>query len=91
MQPIIKKHRKNTFLSFSHSSQTDVKWTYLLLELDGSIDELEKQLYIKKKLLKWANKKCKYFNIYKNKKHNKKIKKKTWRYHYFIPVLQQFS
>ena len=48
MQPIIEKHRKNTFLSFSHSSQTDVKWTYLLLELDGSIDELEKQLYIKK-------------------------------------------
>ena len=27
------------------------------------IDELEKQLFIKK-LLKWANKKCKNFNIY---------------------------
>ena len=32
------------------------------------IDELEKQLFIKKNLLKWANKKCKYFDIYKNKK-----------------------
>ena len=27
------------------------------------MDELEKQLFIKK-LLKWANKKCKNFNIY---------------------------
>ena len=27
-----------------------------------------KNNYLLKKLLKWANKKCKYFNIYKNKK-----------------------
>ena len=42
----------------------------------------------------WANKKCKYFNIYKNKKNkknNKNVKKNTWRYHYFIPVYQQSS
>ena len=32
-----------------------------------------KNNYLLKKLLKWANKKCKYFNIYKNKK---KIKEK---------------
>ena len=44
-----------------------------------------------KKLLKWANRKYKYFNIYKNEKKNKKIKKNTWRYHYFIPVYQQSS
>ena len=27
-----------------------------------------KNNYLLKKLLKWANKKCKYFNIFKNKK-----------------------
>ena len=27
-----------------------------------------KNNYLSKKLLKWANKECKYFNIYKNKK-----------------------
>ena len=31
-----------------------------------------KNNYLLKKPLKWANKKCKYFNIYKNKKKNKK-------------------
>ena len=39
-----------------------------------------------KELLKCANRKCKYFNNYKNKN---KIKKNTWRYHHFIPVYQQ--
>ena len=48
-------------------------------------DELDKQLFIKK-LLKWANEKCKCFNINKN---NKKIEKNTRRYHYFISVYQQ--
>ena len=52
------------------------------------VDKLEKQLFIKK-LLKWANKKYKYFNIYKNFKNNKKIKKNTWSNHFFIPVHQQ--
>ena len=49
--------------------------------------------YLLKKLLKWTNKKCKYLqNIYKNIKNNKKkIKKNTWRYHYFIPIYQQSS
>ena len=50
------------------------------------IDELEKQLFIKK-LLKWANKKCKNLNIYNVVL--KKIKKNTWRYHYFTPVNQK--
>ena len=47
-----------------------------------------KNNYLLKKLLKWANKKCKYFNIYKNKK---ELKKNTWRYHYFMPVYLQSS
>ena len=44
------------------------------------IDELEKQIIIKK-LLKWANKKQNNFNIY-NVAFKKKIKKNTCRYHY---------
>ena len=39
------------------------------------------------KLLNWANKKCKNLNIYKVVIF-KKIKKNTWRYHYFTPVYQ---
>ena len=34
-----------------------------------------KNNYLFKKLLKWANKKCKYFNIYKNFKKIIKLKK----------------
>ena len=50
------------------------------------IDELEKLL---KKLLKWANKKCKNFNIYNVVFFvKKKIKKNTSRYHYFTHVYQ---
>ena len=59
--------------------------------------------YLLKKLLKWANKKCKNFTIYtvvfflkkKRKKNTWRYlffffskKKKTWRYHYFTPVYQ---
>ena len=60
-------------------------------------DELEKQIFIKK-LLKWANKKQSNFNMpVKNKviltftmlHFLKKIKKNTWRYHYFTPVYQK--
>ena len=50
-----------------------------------------KNNYLLKKLLKWANKKCKNFNITKIKKNIKKIKKNTQRYDYFIPVYQQSS
>ena len=42
---------------------------YLLMNLTNN--------YLLKKLLKWANKKCKYFNIYKNKKIITLIKRKT--------------
>ena len=50
-----------------------------------SIYELEKQLL--KKLLNWAYKKCKNFNIYMLKK--KRKKKNNWRYHHFAPVYLQ--
>ena len=43
--------------------------------------------YLLKKLLKWANKKCKNFNIYNVVFFVKKIKKNnTWRYRYFTHV-----
>ena len=45
------------------------------------IDELEKQIIIKKKLLKWANKKQINFNIY-NVAFFKEIKKNIYGYHY---------
>ena len=42
------------------------------------IDELEKKNYLLKKLLKWANKRCKNFNIYNVVFYfSKKIKKNT--------------
>ena len=44
--------------------------------------------YLLKKLLKWANKKCKNFNIYNV---FEKTKKNFWRYHYFTPVYQKTS
>ena len=53
---------------------------YLLMNLKNN--------YLLKKLLKWANKKCKNFNIY-NVVFKKKIKKNTSRYHYFTPVYQK--
>ena len=45
--------------------------------------------YLLKKLLKWANKKCKNFNIY-NVYFLKQLKKNTWRYHYFTSVYQKY-
>ena len=48
------------------------------------IDELEKQIVIKK-LLKWANKKQNEFNICNVAFFKKKIKKNTCRYHYQNP------
>ena len=50
-----------------------------------------KTTFLLKKLLKWANKSNKYFDIYKNLKKENKIKKNTWRYHYFISMYQQSS
>ena len=55
------------FLDFEFSrclkNQTYVnKVGYISEFLFGIFDELEKRLFIKK-LLKWANKKCKNFNI----------------------------
>ena len=50
------------------------------------VGELEKQLL--KKLLKWANKKCKNFNIY-NVDLKKQTKKNTRRCHYFTHVYQK--
>ena len=52
------------------------------------IDELKKQLL--KKLLKWANKKCKNFNtmLYFFKKKQRKTPGKIWRYYYFTLVYQ---
>ena len=50
------------------------------------IDNL-KNNYLLKKLLKWANEKCKNFNIY-NVVFEKKNKEKYLRYHYFTPVYQ---
>ena len=47
-----------------------------------------KSNYLLKKLLKWANKNCKNFNIYNVVFPKKKIQKNTWRYHYFTPVHQ---
>ena len=44
--------------------------------------------YLFKKLFKWANKKQNNFNIY-NAEFFLKIKKNTWRYHYFTPVYQK--
>ena len=43
-----------------------------------------KNNYLLKKLLKWANKKCKCFNIYKSKK--KKINKKNKKKHLEISL-----
>ena len=43
--------------------------------------------YLLKKLLKQANKRCKNFNIYIVVIF-KKIKKNTWRYHYFTIVYE---
>ena len=56
------------FLDFEFSrclkNQTYVnKVGYISEFLFGIFDELEKRLFIKK-LLKWANKKCKNFNIF---------------------------
>ena len=51
------------------------------------IDELEKRLFININCWKGPIKKKKNFNIY-NVIFFKKIKKKTWRYHYFTPVYQ---
>ena len=51
------------------------------------IDKLE-NTYLLKKLLKWANKPCKNFNIY-NVVFKKKTKKNTRRYHHFAPVYQK--
>ena len=42
-----------------------------------------------KKLLKWANEKCKNFNIYNVVFFKKKIKKIIRRYHYFTAVYQK--
>ena len=47
-----------------------------------------KHKYLFKKLFKWANKKQNNFNIY-NAEFFLKIKKNTWRYHYFTPVYQK--
>ena len=44
--------------------------------------------YLFKKLLKWANKKCKNFNTYNVA--SLKKKKNTWRYNYFAPVYHTF-
>ena len=52
------------------------------------IDKLEKQVL--KKQLKWANKKCKRFNIYSVVFFWNETKKNTRRYHYFKPVYQKF-
>ena len=46
-----------------------------------------KNNYLLKKLLNWAYKKCKNFNIYMLKKNRKK--KNNWRYHHFAPVYLQ--
>ena len=51
------------------------------------IYELEKQLFIKK-TVKWANKKCKNFNIY-NVVFFQTNKEKHWRYHYFTSPYQK--
>ena len=48
----------------------------------------KKNNYLFKKLLNWANEKYKNFNIY-NVTLFKKIKKNTWRYHYFAPLYQK--
>ena len=47
-----------------------------------------KDNYLLKKLLKWANKNLKNFDIYAIVFFNK-IKKNPWRYHYFTPVCQK--
>ena len=47
-----------------------------------------KNSYLLKKLLKWANKKCKNFNTYNVNFLKKNTKKNTWRYHYFTPAYQ---
>ena len=47
-----------------------------------------KNNYSLKKLLKWANKKCKNFNI-NNVVFKKKIKKNSWRCNYFTPLHQK--
>ena len=47
-----------------------------------------KNNYLLKKLLKWANKKCKNFNI-NNIVFFKKIKKSTCRYHYFTALYKK--
>ena len=49
-----------------------------------------KNNYSIKKLLKWANKKCKNFNIYNFVFFKKKKKKKNnWIYHCFTPAYQK--
>ena len=49
-----------------------------------------KNNYLLKKLLKWANKQCKNFNIYNVVFfYKKKWKKNTWRYYYFTHVYQK--
>ena len=47
-----------------------------------------KNNYLLKKLLKWANRKCKDFSIYNVAFIKKQQKKNNWRYHDFTPVYQ---
>ena len=58
-------------------SHTWKRWSTTQNFFLASIDELEKQLFIKK-TVKWANKKHKNFNIYNNV-FFAKIKKNTWK------------
>ena len=81
------------FLDFEFSrclkNQTYVnKVGYISEFLFGIFDELEKRLFIKK-LLKWANKKCKNFNIQNVVFLKKIIMKNTYIYHYFRPLCQK--
>ena len=71
----------------SRKNHTQRKWGTPQNLCLAFIYELEKQLFIKK-TVKWANKKCKNFNIY-NVVFFQTNKEKHWRYHYFTSPYQK--
>ena len=71
-----KKHKKDYRIQKICLERNKFVW-HLIMNLKNN--------YLKKKMLKEANKKCKNFNIYNVVFFF--FKKNTWRYHYFTPMI----